>query len=141
MDGIKLSFKDTALDFIVDKAIEFKLGARGLRSICEAIMVDAMFELPSSGSKDEVVITKKYAMEKLEKQINNLMLLRVTLFIDCHSFYLAYYIELRNTPLPNYQLSKSLCVVWLVRRVGQTPYFTGKKMLTICFKRVCISPG
>ena len=68
MDGIKLSFKDSALDFIVDKAVEFKLGARGLRSICEAIMVDAMFELPSSGSKEEMSITKKYALEKLEKQ-------------------------------------------------------------------------
>jgi ATP-dependent Clp protease ATP-binding subunit ClpX len=68
MDGIKLSFKDAALDFIVDKSVEFKLGARGLRSICEAIMVDAMFELPSSGNKEEVVITKKYASEKLEKQ-------------------------------------------------------------------------
>jgi ATP-dependent Clp protease ATP-binding subunit ClpX len=68
MDGIKLTFKDSALDFIVDKAVEFKLGARGLRSICEAIMVDAMFELPSSGSKEEVFITKKYALEKLEKQ-------------------------------------------------------------------------
>ena len=68
MDGIKLTFKDTALDFIVDKAVEFKLGARGLRSICEAIMVDVMFELPSSGNKEEVVITKKYATEKLEKQ-------------------------------------------------------------------------
>jgi ATP-dependent Clp protease ATP-binding subunit ClpX len=68
MDGIKLSFKDSALDFIVDKAVEFKLGARGLRSICEAIMVDAMFELPSLGSKEELSITKKYALEKLEKQ-------------------------------------------------------------------------
>ncbi len=73
MDGIKLSFKENVLDFIVSKAVEFKLGARGLRSICEAIMVDAMFELPSSGSKEEMVITKKYAIEKIEKQnINRL---------------------------------------------------------------------
>jgi ATP-dependent Clp protease ATP-binding subunit ClpX len=68
MDGIKLVFKDTVLEFIVDKAIEFKLGARGLRSICEAIMIDSMFELPSSGEKSDLVITKKYASEKLEKQ-------------------------------------------------------------------------
>jgi ATP-dependent Clp protease ATP-binding subunit ClpX len=68
MDGFKLAFKDSVLDFIVDKAIEFKLGARGLRSICEAIMIDSMFELPSSSEKGEIVITKKYAVEKLEKQ-------------------------------------------------------------------------
>ncbi len=68
MDGVKLVFKENVLDFIVDKAIEFKLGARGLRSICEAIMMDSMFELPSSGEKEDLVITKKYASEKLEKQ-------------------------------------------------------------------------
>ncbi|MBA7547456.1 ATP-dependent Clp protease ATP-binding subunit ClpX [subsurface metagenome] len=68
MDGIKLVFKDTVLDYVVEKAIEFKLGARGLRSICEAIMIDAMFELPSNGNKAEMAITKKYAIEKLEKQ-------------------------------------------------------------------------
>ncbi|MGD2033528.1 MAG: ATP-dependent Clp protease ATP-binding subunit ClpX [Bacteroidales bacterium] len=68
MDGIKLSFKGSVLEYVVDKAIEFKLGARGLRSICEAIMIDAMFELPSKGSKEEMIVTKKYASEKLEKQ-------------------------------------------------------------------------
>jgi len=68
MDGIKLTFKDAVLDFIVDKAIEFKLGARGLRSICEVIMMDAMFDVPSNKEKGEMVITKKYAMERLEKQ-------------------------------------------------------------------------
>jgi ATP-dependent Clp protease ATP-binding subunit ClpX len=68
MDGIKLVFKENVLDYIVDKAIEFKLGARGLRSICEAIMMDSMFELPSSSDKGELVITKKYAVEKLDKQ-------------------------------------------------------------------------
>ena len=46
MDGIKLTFDEDALDYIVDKAIEYKLGARGLRSICEAIMMDGMFDLP-----------------------------------------------------------------------------------------------
>jgi ATP-dependent Clp protease ATP-binding subunit ClpX len=46
-EGVKLDFEDDVLDFIVDKAMEFKLGARGLRSICEAIMIDAMFEFPS----------------------------------------------------------------------------------------------
>lgn len=67
MDGIKLSFKEDALDFIVDKAVEFKLGARGLRSICEAIMIDAMFEMPSEDNK-EITITKKYAHDKIDKQ-------------------------------------------------------------------------
>ena len=54
------------LDFIVDKALEYKLGARGLRSICESIMVDAMFELPSNGKDSQsFVITKEYALTKL----------------------------------------------------------------------------
>ena len=73
MDNIKLVFKDTVLDYIVDKAIEFKLGARGLRSICEVIMMDVMFDLPYNGEKEEIVITKKYAAEKLDGQdINRL---------------------------------------------------------------------
>jgi ATP-dependent Clp protease ATP-binding subunit ClpX len=66
MDNIDLSFADGVLDFIVDKAIEFKLGARGLRSICETIMLDAMFEMPSVG-KDELTITVDYASSKLER--------------------------------------------------------------------------
>jgi ATP-dependent Clp protease ATP-binding subunit ClpX len=65
-DGIKLKFEDDVLEYIVDKAIEFKLGARGLRSICEAIMIDAMFEHPS-GSHQELTITVEYAQKKLEK--------------------------------------------------------------------------
>ncbi|MDE5944756.1 MAG: ATP-dependent Clp protease ATP-binding subunit ClpX [Rikenella sp.] len=51
LDGVKLTFDDEVLDYIVDKAIEYKLGARGLRSICEAIMMDAMFEVPASKRK------------------------------------------------------------------------------------------
>jgi ATP-dependent Clp protease ATP-binding subunit ClpX len=66
IDDIELRFKECALEYIVDKAIEFKLGARGLRSICEAIMMDAMFELPSS-EQNEIEIDEKYASEKLEK--------------------------------------------------------------------------
>jgi len=66
MDEIELSFADGVLDFIVDKAIEFKLGARGLRSICEAIMLDAMFEMPSAGT-GEFMITIDYASHKLER--------------------------------------------------------------------------
>ncbi|PKP35980.1 MAG: ATP-dependent Clp protease ATP-binding subunit ClpX, partial [Bacteroidetes bacterium HGW-Bacteroidetes-15] len=54
------------LDYIVEKAIEFKLGARGLRSICEIIMIDAMFELPSNPTKT-MQITLEYAHKKLEK--------------------------------------------------------------------------
>ncbi len=66
IDGIDLSFEEEVLDYIVRKAIEFKLGARGLRSICEHIMIDAMFELPSTNT-NKIVITQKYAEEKLEK--------------------------------------------------------------------------
>jgi len=67
MDNIKLTFTDEALDLIVDKAIEFKLGARGLRSIIEAILNDAMFELPSKKSVKELEITADYVSEKLLK--------------------------------------------------------------------------
>jgi ATP-dependent Clp protease ATP-binding subunit ClpX len=66
IDDIELGFEDDALEYIVDKALEYKLGARGLRSICEAIMIDAMFELPTSGEK-KINIDRKYASEKLEK--------------------------------------------------------------------------
>jgi len=66
MDNIDLSFADGVLEFIVDKAIEFKLGARGLRSICETIMLDAMFEMPTLG-KDELVITTDYASHMLDR--------------------------------------------------------------------------
>lgn len=65
MDGVKLEFDPAVLDFIVDKAIEYKLGARGLRSIVEAIMVDAMFDIPSTGAK-RFVVTLDYAKEKFE---------------------------------------------------------------------------
>ncbi|NBP69347.1 MAG: ATP-dependent Clp protease ATP-binding subunit ClpX, partial [Cytophagia bacterium] len=64
MENIELEFKDGALDFIVEKAAEFKLGARGLRSICEAIINDAMFDLPSEKTTDRLVITRAYAEEK-----------------------------------------------------------------------------
>ena len=66
LDGVKLEFTDDALDYIVDKAIEFKLGARGLRSIVETIMIDPMFELPSS-KKRKFEVTKEFAERKLEK--------------------------------------------------------------------------
>ena len=66
-EGVKLVFEDEVLDFIVDKAMEYKLGARGLRSICEAIMLDAMFDIPSDPSIKELVISLDYAVEKFEK--------------------------------------------------------------------------
>jgi ATP-dependent Clp protease ATP-binding subunit ClpX len=66
MDDVQLLFDSEALDYIVDKAIEFKLGARGLRSITEDIMIDAMFEIPSSDVK-ELHITLDYAKEQIEK--------------------------------------------------------------------------
>lgn len=66
LDGIKLEFTDDALDAIVDKAIEYKLGARGLRSIVETVMVDAMFDAPSLDIS-QLKIDRKYIEEKLEK--------------------------------------------------------------------------
>tara|TARA_R110001632_G_scaffold50413_2_gene126095 strand:+ start:247 stop:1479 length:1233 start_codon:yes stop_codon:yes gene_type:complete len=66
MDDITFEITDGALDYMVGKAIEYKLGARGLRSLCEAILTDAMFELPSSGVK-ELHVTKSYAEGKLNK--------------------------------------------------------------------------
>jgi len=66
MDGVALTFQAEVLDYIVDKAVEFKLGARGLRSIVEAIMTDAMFELPS-GDLKRFEVTAEYAREKLER--------------------------------------------------------------------------
>ena len=67
LDGVKLSFDEAVLDYIVDKAVEFKLGARGLRSICEAIMMDTMFDIPSSGER-RFEVTLPYAREKFEKK-------------------------------------------------------------------------
>ena len=64
IDGIKLSFDEEGLDYIVDKALEFKLGARGLRSICELILNDAMFELPSTNRK-KLNVDKAYISKKL----------------------------------------------------------------------------
>ena len=66
IDGVNLEFDSEMYDYIVEKAIEFKIGARGLRSICETIMVDVMFETPTSEQK-ELLITKDYAVKKLEK--------------------------------------------------------------------------
>ena len=67
MEDKDLVFKEDALDYIVEKALEYKLGARGLRSICEAIMTDAMFELPSDNTTDILEIDRDYAQEKFEK--------------------------------------------------------------------------
>ena len=66
MDGIDLSFTQGALDFIVDKALEYKLGARGLRSLCEAVLNEAMFELPESEVKS-LKVNKTYAEQRLAK--------------------------------------------------------------------------
>lgn len=66
-EDVELNFDNEVLDYIVDKAMEFKLGARGLRSICEAIMIDAMFEIPSSRDQKQLDITLDYAREKFEK--------------------------------------------------------------------------
>lgn len=66
IDGIKLTFSKDALDYIVEKAVEYKLGARGLRSLCESVLTDAMFEMPSNGKKS-LNITKDYVKRKLSK--------------------------------------------------------------------------
>ena len=66
MDHVELSFEDEVYEYVVDKAIEYKLGARGLRSIVEAIMMDAMYEIPSE-HKDSFVVTLDYAKKQLEK--------------------------------------------------------------------------
>ncbi len=74
MDGITLEFEEKVFDYIVDKAIEFKLGARGLRALCEAIMKDAMFDLPSQ-KLDRYKVTLKYAQKKFDQ--SNVKRLRV----------------------------------------------------------------
>ncbi|MBO6288203.1 MAG: AAA family ATPase, partial [Prevotella sp.] len=66
MDGIKLTFPDETLDFLVDKAVEYKLGARGLRSIVESVMMDAMYEVPSTRKKT-FTVTLDYAKQQLER--------------------------------------------------------------------------
>ncbi len=66
MDGIKLTFTDEALEYVVDKAVEYKLGARGLRSIVEAMMMDAMFEMPSH-KKKTFEVTLDYAQKQIDK--------------------------------------------------------------------------
>ncbi len=67
MDGVTLTWDDEALDYIVEKAIEYKLGARGLRSICEAVMMTSMFEVPSDPNRKTLHITREFAEKQLEK--------------------------------------------------------------------------
>ena len=71
IDGIKLSFDKKAIDLIVEKALEYELGARGLRSICESVMLDAMYELPSQKTKKELIISLAYVKTKLNKLVLN----------------------------------------------------------------------
>jgi ATP-dependent Clp protease ATP-binding subunit ClpX len=68
MDEVEFTITDGALDFVVEKALEYKLGARGLRSLCEAILTDAMYELPSSEDK-KLAIDLEYAQETLNKNL------------------------------------------------------------------------
>ncbi|MEX2593404.1 MAG: ATP-dependent Clp protease ATP-binding subunit ClpX [Anditalea sp.] len=67
MEGVALTFEEDGIDYIVDKAVEFKLGARGLRAICEAIITDAMYELPSDDVVKELVIDLEYAQSQFDK--------------------------------------------------------------------------
>ena len=71
MDGVSLSFDDEALDFIVDKALEYKLGARGLRGLMETVMTDLMYEMPNHkklGQQQSFTVTKEYAAQKLRTE-------------------------------------------------------------------------
>ena len=77
MDHVRLTFKDEALDYIVDKAIEYRLGARGLRSICETIMMEAMYEVPGDASRRSVIVTLPFARKQLEN--SDLALMRDSL--------------------------------------------------------------
>jgi ATP-dependent Clp protease ATP-binding subunit ClpX len=72
LEGIELSIEDEVMDFMVKKALEFKLGARGLRSICESMLTDAMFELPSSNKK-EFKLTAEYAKAKFDNSIMSML--------------------------------------------------------------------
>ena len=73
IEGIELQVDDDVIDYLVEKAVDFKLGARGLRSICEAVMVDAMFELPSKEGVTSFHLTREYAEDKLSRdKINKL---------------------------------------------------------------------
>lgn len=67
MEDVNLEFEESGIDYIVEKAVEYNLGARGLRSICEAIITDAMYELPSDESVKELIIDEKYAQEQFDK--------------------------------------------------------------------------
>jgi ATP-dependent Clp protease ATP-binding subunit ClpX len=67
MEDIELEVSEDALDFIVEKALDFKLGARGLRSICEAVMTDAMFHLPSEKETKKFSLTRAYAEDRINK--------------------------------------------------------------------------
>ena len=73
MENIQLGFTEEALEYIVDRADEYRLGARGLRSICESIMTDAMFEMPSEVGVEQLTITESYARSKFEKSPLRLM--------------------------------------------------------------------
>jgi ATP-dependent Clp protease ATP-binding subunit ClpX len=68
MDGVKLTVTDEALNYIVDKAMDYKLGARGLRSLCEAMLTDAMYHLPSSDEK-ELIIDEVYASNAIDSTL------------------------------------------------------------------------
>ena len=71
IDGVKLIFENKAIDLIVEKALNFDLGARGLRSICESVMLDAMYDIPSQKSKKELVISSNYVNKKLNQLVLN----------------------------------------------------------------------
>ena len=67
MEGVTLQFTEDTIDYIVQRALDLKLGARGLRTICEVIITDSMFEIPSQNKVKKLVLNKAYVMEKLSK--------------------------------------------------------------------------
>lgn len=77
MEKVNLEFDDDALDYIVEKAIEFKLGARGLRSLCETIMLDAMYDMPTQKSNKESTFTVTRAFSESKITMSDLQRLRI----------------------------------------------------------------
>ena len=97
LDGVKLKFESDAIGLIVDQALEFELGARGLRSICEKIMLDAMFQIPSDDSTKELIISKEFIKNQLTTIENNNLKLKAQLFSDSGSISFEHQISGQDT--------------------------------------------
>jgi ATP-dependent protease Clp ATPase subunit len=107
MDGIELVVTTEALDFIVEQAIIYKLGARGLRSLCEAILTDAMFEMPGT-DETFLSITRKYAEKKLNKSTINGRAYNRSYCIECG----AYVFKCNNSSIKSRLLESLGTLCW-----------------------------